>query len=92
MKIINVNLGTAPNGVKVWAIGYDSNIAKDKTCATSIEKPYFDSITKKTTSNEEYWYEVAKYACSMLEEKLKDKNEIYNFEFICNGTCFRKMK
>ena len=92
MKKIFIKLGTAPNGVKTWGFGYDYNLAHDKTCATHVEKPYLDSIIPATNNNKEYWYEVAKYACTMLEDKLIDKNDIYNFEFICNGISYSKTK
>jgi len=92
MKKIIVSLGTAPNGIKCWSIAYDQNITKDSTCGTSIEKPSLDAILPKTQSDDEYWLEVAKYACGMLEEKLINKNDIYNFEFICNGISYRKTK
>ncbi|PKP02067.1 MAG: hypothetical protein CVU11_13245 [Bacteroidetes bacterium HGW-Bacteroidetes-6] len=89
---IEINLGTAPNGATIWGIGYDSSITHDKTCGTSVEKKYLDSILPQTASNEEYHYEVAKYVSSMLEEKLSDKNLIFEIEFICQGTSFKKMK
>lgn len=92
MKKIIVSLGTAPNGVKYWSIAYDKKLTKDSTCGTSIEKPSLDAVLPKTQSDEEYWLKVAEYACGMLEEKLIDKNEIYNFEFICLGISYRKTK
>lgn len=92
MKKIFVKLGVAPNGIKTWGFSYDSNLVHDKTCATHVEKTYLDSIISATSNNEEYWHEVVKYACTMLEEKLINKNDIYNFEFICNSISYSKTK
>lgn len=92
MKTIHVTLGTAPNGEKVWGISYESNLTKDNTIGTSVEIKHLNTILPTTLTNEEYFLEVAKYACNMLEEKLINKDDIYNSEFICNGITYRKTK
>lgn len=92
MKRINVKLGTAPNGEKVWGISYDSTLVSDKTCGTSVEKAYLDKSLPKTSTKEEYHYLVAKELSTCLEEKLINKDDIYNFEFVCMNTTYQKTK
>lgn len=92
MKIVNVMSGYAPNGQKVWGIGYDSSLVKDHTCGTSVEKDYLDSILPPTSSDQEYFLQVAKYAAEMLEEKLIDKSIIYDIEFVCCRVSYKKTK
>ena len=92
MKTIEVKLGTAPNGVRTWVIGYDSEITKDKTCALQIEKPYIDSKLPATTTDDEYHLQVAKEMANALEEKMKVPGDIVNYEFKCMNSVYRKMK
>lgn len=92
MVVINVSLGHAPNGEIVWGIAYDSELSVDGTCGSAIEKSHLDKMLPKTNSKEEYWLEVAKHASSMLVDKLKDKELIYNFEFVCNKITYKRTK
>ena len=86
MKTINVTLGTAPNGVTVWGVCGKNN--DGLYIGQSVEKPYLDRILPPTKNNEEYHYEVAKYASDMFFDMLKDNDVPFNkedYEFICYG-------
>lgn len=86
MKTINVTLGTALNGVTVWGVSGKNN--DGLYIGRSVEKPYLDRTFPPTTSDEEYHYEVAKYASNMFFEMLKDYGVPFNkddYEFICCG-------
>ena len=84
MNTINVTLGTAPNGVRVWGVSGKKNDGLH--IGRSVEKPYLDQKLPPTASDEEYHYEVAKYASKMFFEMLKDYDVPFNkddYEFIC---------
>ena len=86
MNTINVTLGTAPNGVRVWGVSGKKNDGLH--IGRSVEKPYLDQKLPPTASDEEYHYEVAKYASKMFFEMLKDYDVPFNkddYEFICCG-------
>ena len=92
MNTIKVNFGTAPNGVRVWGIGYNSEIVKDKTCALAIEKPHLDKTLPETKTSADYYYLVAKELSIAFEDKLINKDEIYNYKFVCEGMTYTKTK
>lgn len=86
MNTINVTLGTAPNGVTVWAVSGKNN--DGLYIGRSVEKQHLDMTLPPTKNNEEYHYEVAKYASNMFFEMLKDSDVPFNkddYEFICYG-------
>lgn len=89
---IDVKLGTAPNGAKTWGISYDPSLVSDKTCATQVEKEFLDRTLPKTETPQEYHTLVAKHLSDCLEEKLINKELIYNYEFVCFTAIYRKTK